>query len=225
MKYTFRFLFINLIFLNVSVFANTIKEERFWGNFNLNGSLFNSKKWQYDFNIQSRYNFSIGQYENTRSEGGIGYKSSKNISLWLGGTTILRHDNRIEEYRPWQQVQWHILNSEQIRLSSRTRLEERKEPNFSEWAYRLRQRFSLSFPKKLPFNITPILANEIFFNLNNPQWINSNGSINQNRAFIGIEIPLHKNISFETGYLNQYEFRNEANRLNHVLYVNLKIKT
>jgi hypothetical protein len=67
----------------------------------------------------------------------------------------------------------------------------------------------------------PQIGDEIFVNCNKKNWISDN-SISQNRAIVGVLIPLTKKITLEVDYINQYLSRPEKNTLSHVLYVELE---
>ena len=176
------------------------------------------------FNSQARYNFTESEYQTTQSEAGIGYKTSDNLSLWLGYTWLLENANATQQHRIWQQAFWNILQNNQVYFISRTRLEERKDVHEPQPSVRLRQRLQLSFPNKILDKFTPIIYDELFVNMNNPPWVN-NQLINQNRIFLGIGITLWKKIELQVGYLNQSEPREPENRMNHIIYANLYIIT
>ncbi|GAG77321.1 unnamed protein product [marine sediment metagenome] len=128
------------------------------------------------------------------------------------------------ENRPWQQLLWQILGTQNATIVLRTRLEQRFRSLENSTALRLRQNIKLTLPKAIANKLTPILFDEMFFNLNHPEWVNKN-DINQNRLFMGIQIPIKKNNFLQVGYLNQYEFRSPNNRMSHVFMLSLIIRT
>ena len=221
------FLYLWFILLSVSITTSAYalqQHTRLWLGSDLSGDLFNLSNWEYDVNSQARYNFTGSQYSLTQSEAGLGYKIKPNLSLWLGYTWIIENANVTQQHRIWNQVLWNILNNDQIHLTSRTRLEERKDIYEPQWSVRFRQRLQLTWPKKIFNTYTPIIYDELFLNFNNPSWVN-NQLVNQNRIFIGISIPLWKKIDMQVGYLNQFQFLNPENRMSHIIYGNLNIRT
>ncbi len=140
----------------------------------------------------------------------------------LGGQTISADSQdavgNTYEYRLWQQINWrhHLLFGS---FSTRSRLEERKSLSFSNWAYRFRQRIGLNKP--LSKNLSLIMANEIFFNLNNVNWIITNW-LDQNRALLGIEQRMTEKTYLAVGYMNQY-LSTPVPQYNHVLWINWRI--
>lgn len=201
-----------------------LQQKSLWSGLDLTGPVFNLSNWEYDLNVQARYNFTDNQYQSTQSEAGLAYKPTTNLSLWLGYTNLIHNADETQQHRIWEQALWNITNNNSIRLTSRTRLEERTDIHESQWSTRLRQRLQFAFPKKILNTYTPIIYDELFFNLNNPTWVN-NQLLDQNRIFIGLGIPLWKKINVQVGYLNQYQIRNPENKMNHILYANLNIKT
>lgn len=218
-----RCLIILFIFISIPAFALQ-QQTRLWAGIDLSGDFFNVENWLYDINSQARYTFTDSQYQTTQSEASLGYKTSDKLSLWLGYSWLIENANSTQQHRLWQQIIWNILDNDQFNLMSRSRLEERKDVYEPEWSIRLRQRLQLSFPKLLFHTLTPIIYNELFVNINNPPWVN-NQLINQNRVFVGIDIPIWKKVDVQVGYLNQYQIREPENRDNHIIYANLNIKT
>ena len=68
-----------------------------WTGIDLSGLFFNTPNVEYDLNTQARYNISDGQYDETRSEGGIGYDINDHLSAWLGVTWIVKDADSDQE--------------------------------------------------------------------------------------------------------------------------------
>lgn len=199
-------------------------QDKSWSNFDITGHLFNSKKFVFDLSPQARYNFTHHVYDETRFEGALGYNISKTVVIWLGERYILPHaDDSTRESDIFEQITWNAITKKTITLSSRTRLEDRKATQFPQVAYRLREKLTLAFPKAFSSSAGPVFSDEIFLNLNRPEWINQN-VFNQNRAFAGIRFSLNKEVTFDTGYLNQYQLSNSGSLDNNILYLSLNIK-
>ena len=125
----------------------------------------------------------------------------------------------LDEYRIWEQALWH-RQIDSTSIISRTRLEERKSLYFSEWAMRLRERLTISTP--MTQNLSMVISNEIFMNLNHTNWIITQ-TLDQNRAYIGIEQALSKSAFLSIGYMNQY--LSTANKqFDQVLVINYHIQ-
>jgi hypothetical protein len=146
------------------------------------------------------------------------------VSLWVD--FFRRYDQKFDgsifqEYRLWEQVLWEAISNNYYKLTSRSRLEERKNSADSQIANRFREKIILKFPVTTLTEYYLVLAEEIFFQLNQPTWV-VNRIFSQNRASIGLQIPINKSMSYEAGYLNQYQYGN-PNQMSNVLYVNLAL--
>lgn len=197
-----------------------------WGQLNLTGSFFNLPKLEYVFQLQGRYNFDPDKFAVGHALGGLGYDYSSTVSFWAGYQwhSVNYLNNTAQENRLWQDVDWQIFNNKTITLTSRSRLEERDRVSEEQWAYRFRQRFTLKAPKMI-FNIyTPVIWEELFFNLNKPSWV-SDHTFSQNRAFIGVDFPTTDNSFMEVGYLNSYHYNSTLNKIDNVLFFSLNINT
>ena len=124
----------------------------------------------------------------------------------------------LDEYRLWQQIIWK-RRLPSVSLISRTRFEERKSLFFSDWSYRLRQRVLLNRP--LTNNLSLVISNEIFLNINKASWIITD-RLDQNRAYLGVEQHMSENTYLGVGYMNQY-LSTPILQSNHVLWINWRI--
>ena len=128
--------------------------------------------------------------------------------------TISIIEINFQEYRPWQQFQLEKAQK-YFHFYWRTRLEERKRQNFSEISVRFRQRITLQSTKPLADKFYPVVYDELFFNLNQVEWIDTN-TLNQNRMFLGFDINF-KSFILQLGYLNRVRFETEQNNITHIL--------
>lgn len=213
---------------------DTQQNSKLWTSIVVGGPLAEDQTFQYYVESQARFIINRSdKFDTFASGGGIGYRYSPGLVLWLGNSWTTTND-LIEgpghEYRNWQQMSWNAINNKSFDFSIRTRLEQRKDLDESPWAMRLRQKATLSVPLKKYKGYFFVTYDEVFFNLNHPSWV-SDQTISQNRAFIGIAIPTSKRTSLEVGYLNQYlvgsnlDLNTRSDQMNHFLYLNLKIKT
>lgn len=144
---------------------------------------------------------------------GVGYALTDSTSVWLGYAYI-RTDPVTgppnNEQRIWQQFSWG-RHFDKVAFDWRSRLEERwldSTPTTAtgdEVGVRFRQlvggRMSLDFAPR----ITPVIWNEVFFNLNDTDWGAQSG-FDQNRLFVGLGFKFtpDSRLRVDAGYMNQY---------------------
>jgi hypothetical protein len=213
--------------LTQTTYANTPDQSyRLWLQIGTQGNFQQDSKWLYFIEQHFRFFNPDNFYDQFVSRMALGYQLTPRVSLWQGydfAPTYIAADNTIKtEQRSWQQLTWDLTKSTNAKISLRSRLEQRYFQGNSQWSMRLRERFYVSFPKALFNKYTPIIFDEIFFNLNNTPWTN-NDFVNQNRVFIGIGIPVFKNSQLAVGYLNQWVLTNNNHRINHLLSLSLNI--
>ncbi len=221
-------LFLLLLYLssfNIA-FGSGIKEHtKIWNSAVLMGPLTTDKRIKYYFEPQLRLIDNKYKFEEGLLFAGIGYQTTPSLILFFGDAWVTSRKstgNYVQENRVWQQANWNAINSAAFSIISRTRLEERKILSESQWAIRLRQRFMLRIPLTNWENHSLVLSDEVFFYFNHPKWIGNNRFFAQNRGFLGIGTKLSKQMSFDIGYLNQYQFTN-PNQMSHVLFSSLNI--
>lgn len=217
-------IFIAILFCNGIIYANTINNGGEWNKVAFNGNLF-SPNWHYRLETNLRFNFPREQmFSQNVNRIGIGYSIANNLSIWAGYVFAPTNSNGslLYDQRAWQQLSWKIYQNNAINLSSRTRLEQRWLEGATGTAVRLRQRLKLTFPAVYK-NVRPMIFDEIFFNLTNPDWVNPQ-LVNQNRAFVGLIVPLSKSLNFTFGYLNQYLPNIPTSAMNHIAYFELDKK-
>lgn len=161
---------------------------------------------------------------------GLGYQPNSDLSVWISDGYYLTkslvtggfyNENVIRE-----EIDYVLINASnklKLQLLNTTRFEERKRAFETQWSIRIRQLFTLILPFSLWENYSLLLFDESFYNLNHPKWIHSNSLLEQNRIFIGIRYQISKFVSFDAGYLNQYQMRNTDENSN-VFYSSLNIR-
>ena len=218
-----------MLFLCYSAFGDDVQQNsKLWTSLIVGGPLTEDQTFEYYVESQARFvENRDDKFDQVAGGGGIGYRYTPNLAFWFGDSWTTTNDpieGPNHENRIWQQVSWNAINNDSFNISTRTRLEQRKDLNEPEWAARLRQQVTLRVPiKKLKQGYFFVTYDEIFFNLNHPQWV-SGQTVSQNRGFIGIAIPTSKRTSLEVGYLNQFLFGNNSDQMNHFLYLSLRIK-
>jgi hypothetical protein len=149
---------------------------------------------------------------------GLGVKFSKQFYLFFGPGWVVTKtpDGRLlNENRFWQQLNYELIDSPYVSLHNRSRLEERQDTTAVPTAWRFRERLWLRIPFHWDDRYSLSMFDEVFFNLNHPDWVSPYG-FSQNRAFFGISYNFTHSIVVDFGYLNQY-FHDLQNRDDHVL--------
>jgi len=210
-----------LIFLtNIALSAIAAEQEKkMWSLVTLSG---NYGKVLYYVEPQMRLVYRDPMFQQFLTNAGMGYKVASNWQLWFGQTISADSQDAVagsfDEYRLWQQVVW-LQRHPLLSVVSRTRFEERKSLEFSDWAYRLRQRVLFNKPLTSMFSI--VISDEIFFNMNQVRWILTD-RLDQNRAYVGVEQRLSEHTYLGIGYMNQY-LSTPITQSNHVLWLNWRI--
>lgn len=157
---------------------------------------------------------------------GLGYQLTKRAQLFAGytgfPTTNEQGDWIIGEQRCWQQLNLIIRPSQRLYTTSSTRLEQRFIKNESGTGLRLREKIKVFWQNPQEGNLTPVVSDEVFLNLNHPDWVTKE-LISQNRFFIGLAIPLNNNRQLNLGYMNVYQFSSPDNINRNVLFISLSI--
>jgi hypothetical protein len=193
--------------------------EKMWSLLTLSGDY---GRIVYYIEPQLRLIYGDNLFQQFLTNAGMGYKVTPNWQLWFGQTLSADSQDAVAgslvEYRLWQQIIWK-RRLPSLSLISRTRFEERKSLSFPDWAYRLRQRVLLNKP--LTNNLSIVITNEIFFNINKASWIITD-RLDQNRAYLGVEQHVSENTYLGVGYMNQY-LSTPIPQSNHVLWINWRI--
>ncbi len=192
---------------------------KFWSLMTLTG---NYSTFLYYLEPQLRLIETKGVFNQFLNNVGGGYQVAPDWQLWLGqtiGTTSQdAGPGSFEEYRIWQQIVWqHSINS--VRLTSRTRLEQRKSLDYSQWANRIRERMLVNIPLTSDYSL--VMSDEILVNLNRVQWITTK-TWDQNRAYVGLVRSLSKTTFLSAGYMHQWIFT-VPKQSDNVLVINLQI--
>jgi hypothetical protein len=139
----------------------------------------------------------------------IGYRLSKGVTIWGGYThdpQYLGGDFTIMEHRAREQVT--IDDFAQFgggRLSGRVRLEERWREGLDGTGWRIRPYLKYRLPLHKGARTAFVLSAEPFFNLNTTVFQRGSG-LDRSRTFVGLSVPLARNLAADVGYLNQHTF-------------------
>lgn len=208
-----------------TVSASIKSEAIFWPALEISGPLFGSEKLLYRLYTENLTNLSQHQNIESKLESALGYKITPHFVVWAGyAYVIAQRPFTPNEKQFYQDAVWDLFDKDQIRLTSRTRLEEIEEMGEDQYLYRLRQRLLLIFPKGFGSHFSPIFYDEVFYHLNQPGWVPQRG-LAQNRAFMGIRVLLTKSINVDIGYMNQYLWDPKIDFDNHNVAITLNIDT
>jgi len=151
----------------------------------------------------------------------VGYRIDKDVNIGAGYAYV-RTDPvgpaQLNEHRFYQELNVRLLSTEGgVTLDSRTRLEQRTFEEREDTSWRLRNFFQLRVP--VTQNNKIVAYTEPFLDLNETGV--QRGGLSIWRNFVGLSIPLAKNIEVVPGYLNQHVFREGEDRSDHTLNINL----
>jgi len=151
----------------------------------------------------------------------VGYRIDKNANVGVGYAYV-RTDPvgpaLLNEHRYYQELNVRLLSTEGgVTLDSRTRLEQRTFEEREDTSWRLRQFVQLRVP--ISDDNKLVAYTEPFVDLNETGV--QRGGLSIWRNFVGVSVPLAKNIEVVPGYLNQHVFRDGRDRSDHTANVNL----
>lgn len=145
-----------------------------------------------------------------------------NTHLALGGgytwTRVDLTGDRVVEHRAVQQIDVRIpVRSGASGVSSRTRLEERRQQHQAAMAFRLREQVRLDVPLAAR-RVRAVVWSEYFHSINSTAWSGESGPALA-LTFVGLHIPVSRRTTIEPGYLNQTNFIVGRNQSRHVVAV------
>lgn len=151
----------------------------------------------------------------------VGYRINKDVNIGAGYAYILTDPvgpAQLNEHRFYQELNVRLLSTEGgVTLDSRTRLEQRTFEEREDTSWRLRNFVQLRVPVSGSNKI--VAYTEPFIDLNGTGV--QRGGLSIWRNFVGVSIPLAKNIEVVPGYLNQHVRRDGQDRSDHTANVNL----
>lgn len=125
------------------------------------------------------------------------------------------------EHRIWEQLSFPIVrNGRGLYVWGRSRIEQRMFEGRRDTGWRLRQFVRAQMPLQRGGKVSGVIFAEGFYAANSTDW-GARAGIDQVRTFVGLSIPVNKQINLEPGYLNQMIFRRGPDRTNHVASINL----
>jgi hypothetical protein len=198
----------------------------------------NLKNWRIWAEGQGRFGMDASQFSQSIIRPGIGYALNDKVTIWAGYAWVptskpFANPNggkNFDEHRIWQQLIYADSFS-WGRFQWRSRFEQRffdddvPDPGHNDVGYRFRQLIKFAFPlTQIHENLSFIVQDELFINMNTPQkgWITK--GFDQNRGFVGLGWKFNKMANAEIGYMNQLVNRPWSRRpdqMQHILGVNL----
>ena len=206
--------------------ADLLEDSQTWANITAVGHAgATGSPWRYWLEAQARFDDDSSRFGLGILRPGVGYALTPTTTAWLGYGYFSADPpgpvDNLEEHRIWQQLSWNAPQAlAGMKVSSRSRLEQRAHESGNEVAWRARQLFKVIRPLGAgPWSL--VALDEVFFNLNGTRWGVADG-FDQNRAFAGLGFAINAQARAEVGYLNQFIARDgAADRMQHVTSLNL----
>jgi hypothetical protein len=207
---------VNLVSLPAN--AQTKEDGRIWLGVNLQGKLADTGlNWYME--LQPRWREEGDRLDQLIIRPALFYKLDAKSSIWLGYEKVINHPankSTFDEQRLWQQYSYALDPINTVTIQNRTRLEERRLEGGKETGFRLRQMLKASMPLDINPQLSLIISDELFVNLNHTDWGVRSG-FDQNRLFAGVGYVFNPHAKVEAGYLNQYVNSTPIDKMNHVL--------
>lgn len=153
----------------------------------------------------------------------LGHPIADGLVAWAGYVrfdTYPAHIVPAHEDQVIEQLNWAGIAIGRVRLSSRTRLEQRFVHGVHQTAWRIREQLRLTTP--LMPRANAVTWAEPFVSLNRTPA--SPRRLDQFRAFAGISVSLSRRLDMEFGYLHQILHRPAGTFVNHALPVSFALR-
>jgi len=180
-------------------------------------------KWHYNIEGQLRFKDLANYYELTKVYAGIEYRYKPGLNL-SGGYFWSSHNplsDSVRENGLWEEIVAEVIKKDNFVLRNRTRFEQYSRMHQPQWQSRVREKIALYFPNKITNKFVPLVSNEIFVKLNDPEWSNDK-AVQENRLFIGTDFQATSTIFWQIGYLQRLQFQTTGNKLSNILYVGIR---
>lgn len=198
--------------------AETIEDGRYWFSLYTQGPL-PKENFYWSLDIHPRWREEGRNFDTLILRPSLIYKITPKTSIWTGYDTINNHpagQSSFQENRLWEQVMHQFEPFGALTLTVRTRFEQRDREDYSDIAHRLRQMVRATTPSSLHQQLSWVVWNELFINLNQTDWGVMRGT-DQNRLFLGANWKFDELSNLEVGYINQYVNGKTIDRENHIL--------
>lgn len=158
----------------------------------------------------------------------VGWKVNESLILYQGYAYVEDHGTpgRVGiEDRSFQEINWKIGEIVGVKVSSRTRFEQRWQSTGRDVGFRLRENLRFAKPlSEAKDSVAAVGSTELFVTLNDTDWAGRAG-FDRIRTFVGLELPIGGQSTVEIGYMNQTARTSaSAVELDHILLLNLLIR-
>lgn len=215
--------FLAILLLRITCLASTVNRGMFWIGADFDGTFKQGEAWHYNGLIQPRLADTPSKLQQLFMGSSIYYEYDNGLSLWFGYNFIptngLNQPISFLEQRVWPQLEYVINATPHLNISLRTRFEYRWLSNSNQQGERLRQRLGFIIRNTNRFGVDYDIFDELFLNVNNAAW--ANHTVGQNRVFLGLIFPVHKDFAIDIGYLNIYFPRPTVSLVDHVFILML----
>lgn len=162
----------------------------------------------------------LGQFQISPA---LGYRLNKRTAVYIGYMFV--HTDPVDrpafdENRIYQHAVMQLGKVGNVALSARTRLEARTVVGAEDLGWRFRQQVRAQVPLGEAPGPLIVVWSEAFYNLNDADWGPREG-FDRWRNFVGVAVPLSREVTLEPGYLNQAVFRPGEDRFDHIASVTM----
>lgn len=178
--------------------------------------------------VQPRFGEVISRLDQLIVRPAIGWKISDSVTLYQGYARLENTppgQRAVSEDRSFQQLGWEIGTVARVKLSSRTRFEQRFQTSGRDTGFRLRQQLRAAIPlTDETRGVAAVAWTEAFVALNGTDW-GARAGLDRVRTFAGLELPLAGTSTLEVGYMNQ-TVNAPASRvtMDHIVSVNVFVR-
>lgn len=171
----------------------------------------------YYLETEGRFYFNEPRLNSSLVRLAIGHSYDQSVKLWLGYDYLqsLSSSKQFTQIT-WQQVFFQLVNTDAVSITYYSRLGEFFYSRGKGTAYLSRNHTMILFNNFFKYNISPMFFNELFVNLNHPEWV-SKKTISQNRIFAGVRKPLFEHTDVILGYLNRTVYGSRETLNEHLL--------
>lgn len=210
-----------LLWIPLIAFAGIEQHGKLWLGLDKSGLLLSNSDWLYVFSAQMRGITSSEVLQTFFFDGRLGYPFFTELSVWFGYRWSGNYPGNgfYSEHRPYQQIQFPLVQQDSIQFTARSRLEERIRNDQNQLAIRFRQRIALEIKHCCVGSIHPYFYDEVFFRLNKTDFT-PNNVLSEHRFFAGIRIYELQQSYVQLGYINQYTYKTSPlsqNAMSHIL--------
>ncbi|MEH3117436.1 MAG: DUF2490 domain-containing protein [Methylorubrum populi] len=205
--------------------AEPVHDGQLWINTTLFGSIGDAAFFA---EVQPRFGNGISQLDQSILRPAVGWKVNEDLKLYQGYASVEDHgtSGRVGvEDRSFQEIDWKIGEISGVKVSSRTRFEQRRQSTGRNVGFRLRESLRFAMPlTQEKGSVSAVGWTEIFVALNDTAW-GARAGFDRIRTFVGLELPIGGKSTVEIGYMNQTA-RTPASgvELDHILSLNLFVR-